>query len=344
MSNSVRYSLRAFDQTIEEAYGRFFPRDLDRTHDLLEWRSSANPHGQTKFAVASDGDKIVGMVALIPTALRGPGVDCLGYQAVDTVVDPAYRGRGIFVKLGLLAQDPDALGGDVLWGFPNANAAPGWFGRLGWANFGEVPLLMRPLRSSFLLGRIQPRLRAIDFPLARAPEISRHVYSDPAALSADFDTLWRQVSHAFGIALDRSGDWMRWRLMDKPAANYRCVGVGSGNDLSSFVATKIAHKHGGRLCYVMEAIGKPGDTRELSRLLRSEIALAAGKGAEAALAWCPRTAPNYRAYRKAGFIPVPARLRPIEINFGARALSEEGAAATAEDARWFISFLDSDTN
>ena len=64
----------------------------------------------------------------------------------------------------------------------------------------------------------------------------------------------------------------------------------------------------------------------------------------AALAWCPKTAPNYRAYRKARFLPVPPKLRPIEINFGARALVPEAAAFAAPDARWYVSFLDSDTN
>jgi hypothetical protein len=79
-------------------------------------------------------------------------------------------------------------------------------------------------------------------------------------------------------------------------------------------------------------------------MLLAELSGAARQGAEAALAWCPRAAPNYRAYRKAGFLPVPARLRPIEINFGARSLTPESEAAAAPDARWYVSFLDSDTN
>jgi hypothetical protein len=63
-----------------------------------------------------------------------------------------------------------------------------------------------------------------------------------------------------------------------------------------------------------------------------------------ALAWCPKSAPNYAAFRKAGFVPVPPRLRPIEINFGARALHQRYAAAAANGASWYVSFLDSDTN
>jgi hypothetical protein len=247
--------------------------------------------------------------------------------------------------MGKVAQDPEALGGDILWGFPNANAAPGWYGRLGWTNFGTVPLLMRPLRSSFLFGRVHPKLRKLDIPLLRRRESPAEVYDDGARLSADFEQLWHRVAPRFGIAVDRSGEWMRWRLMDKPAASYRCVGLKSGaGELQAFAALKIANKHGGRLCYIMEAIGTPECQRELTQLLRAELSVAARSGAEVALAWCPKTAPSYRAYRRSGFLPVPPRLRPIEINFGARALREKSAAAAQQEAPWYVTFLDSDTN
>lgn len=345
MSRAVSIFLRSFDESVRKGYVRLFPGDPDKSAELLNWRSHANPHGESKFAVATDRGEVVGMIALIPTRLRGPAGDCLGYQAVDTAVDPAYRGQGLFVKMGAVAQDPSMLGGDVLWGFPNANAAPGWYGRLGWTHFGAVPLLLRPLRSGFLFGRLHPKLRSIDVPLIRNRKMETDCYSDGAQLAADFDELWGQVAPAFGITVDRSGAWLRWRLLDKPGADYRCVGLKSDDGkLGSFVATKVADKHGGRLCYVMEALSLPKRTRDLSRMLLAELALAACNGAEAALAWCPKHTPNYAAYRRAGFVPVPPRVRPVEINFGARALRPQSAAAAGADAAWYVSFLDSDTN
>lgn len=284
------------------------------------------------------------MIALLPTRLCNVHGATLGYQAIDTVVDPSFQGRGVFVKMGWAAQQSDALGGQILWGFPNANASPGWYGRLGWTNFGPVPLLMRPLRSSFLLGRVHPKLRAIDVPLIRnRPTMA--AYKSAAECSADVDGLWRRVAANFGIAVDRNSGWIRWRLSEKPGAAYRCIGRKSAaGELEAFVATKVADKHGGRLCYVMEAIAAEGRTAHLAKMILAELAHAARDGAEVALAWCPRTAPNYAAYRRAGFLPVPPRLRPIEINFGARSLTPESAEAASGDARWYVSFLDSDTN
>jgi hypothetical protein len=159
------------------------------------------------------------------------------------------------------------------------------------------------------------------------------------------DQLWEQIAPQMGIAVDRNGRWVRWRLFDKPDADYRCVGMKSDRgQLDAFVATKVAEKHGGRLCYIMEALAVPGRATDLARMILAELSLATRNGAEVALAWCPPTAPNYGAYRKAGFLPVPARLRPIEINFGARSLTPESGAAAAAEAHRYVSFLDSDTN
>jgi GNAT superfamily N-acetyltransferase len=341
----ISISLRAFDDSIREAYKTLFPGDPDKSEDLLDWRFRRNPHGLAKFAVATKDGQTVGLIALVPTRLRSGSAEVLGYQAIDTAVHPSCRGRGLFVRTGELAQDPDGLGGEVIWGFPNANAAPGWYGRLGWTNFGQVPLLMRPLRGSFLLGRLHPRLSALNLPLIRRRTSSAEIYTDAVRLSADFDKLWRRVAPQLGTAVDRSGDWLRWRLVDKPGSNYRCVGKKSpAGDLEAFVATKLADKHGGRLCYVMEVTSTLDHQRDLTRILLGELSVAARSGAEVALAWCAKSTPTYRAYRKAGFLPVPPGMRPIEINFGARALREESAAIAVPGAPWYISFLDSDTN
>ena len=117
MDDEISISIRGFDASIEQAYRSLFPGDQDKSAELLRWRAQLNPHGPTRFVVASRGPDVVGMIALIPTRLRnGPG---LGYQAVDTAVHPSCRGKGLFVKLGALAEEPEALGGSVLYQLPN---------------------------------------------------------------------------------------------------------------------------------------------------------------------------------------------------------------------------------
>jgi hypothetical protein len=345
VDDNLSISLRAFDHQVEAAYARLFPGDPDKTPPKLSWRFRDNPHGQAKFAIALHRGLAAGMIGLVPTRLVGSCGERLAYQAIDAVVHPDWRGQGLFLSLGRAAQEPNGLGGDILWGFPNASAAPGWFGRLGWADHGSAPLLMRPLRSAFVLGRIHRFLSRIDFALLRTSNTDGPGSESGQQLCADFEQLWRRIALDHGVAVERGSAWMRWRLIDKPDRPYRLVGERSDRgEIDTFVASKVVEKHGARLCYVMEALSAPDRVGDLAKLIRREIARAAHDGAEAALAWCPKRAPNYAAYRQAGFLPVPAGLRPIEINFGAKALREEAASAAAATADWYVSFLDSDTN
>jgi len=342
----MQYSVEPFSPEIVEAYRRLFPEfATEKSPDQLAWRFERGPHGPGIFAVARDdaGGQIVGMIALVPTRLRVGGDVQFAYQAIDTVVDPAYRGHGAFVGLGEAAQDSANHEGRILWGFPNANAAPGWFGKLGWQNFGTVPFMVRPLRTGYVLRRPLPFLGRIDFPLVRQPRSSSN-HRKIERFDAQAEALWNASRAPNGIAVDRDAAWLNWRLMDKSDGSYRSVGTYDPKGaLEGIVSTCVLNKHGGQICYVMEAISSPEKLASLSELLRDEVARAAQQGAEVALAWCPKDAPNRAAYRRAGFLPLPDMLRPVEIHFGARALVPEAASAVQDGSKWFISYLDSDT-
>ena len=115
VGTSVDISLRSYDEHIARAYRSLFPDDPHKSSEMLEWRFRRNPHGAAKFAVAAADGEIVGMIALAPTCLVGSEATKSGYQAIDTVVHPSFRGRGLFVRMGEAAQDADELGGDVLF-------------------------------------------------------------------------------------------------------------------------------------------------------------------------------------------------------------------------------------
>lgn len=343
---AIRYSIESFGPDIVEAYRRLFPEfAAEKSPALLSWRFERGPHGPGRFAIARDdgGGQIIGILGMVPTRLRIAANLQSAYQAIDLVVDPAFRGRGVFAGLGEALQKSAAEDGSILWGFPNPNAAPAWFGRFGWQRFGTAPFMVRPLRTGYLLRKILPALGRLDFPLARRAEAAG-AKREFERFGDDVDALWSTARAPDGIAVDRDAAWLNWRLMDKPGAPYRSVGAYDRlGALEGLVSTCLLAKHGGRICYVMEAMSSPEKLASLSGLIRGEVARAADQGAEVALAWCPQTAPNRAAYRQAGFFPLPDRLRPIEIHFGARALVPQAAGAVAVGSKWFISYLDSDT-
>jgi GNAT superfamily N-acetyltransferase len=341
----IDYSLAVLDEEIERAFVRLFPDDAaEKSAARLRWRYHDGPHGPGRVAIARDmakGGRIMGLIGLIALRLRTAGGPLHSFQAVDVVVDPDCRGHGVFAGLGKVAIEGAAeLGKDVLWGFPNENAAPAWFGRFSWLRFGTVPFMVRPLRTGYFLGRLSSALGRFDVPMAVAKSKPDPDVREIREFGPEVERLWQRFAPP-GPAVDRDARWLRWRLMDRPGADYRIAVLDQGDEATAMVASVVLNRHGGRILYVLEAMGsEPG---QLARLLRHEVGLAAALGADAALCWCPARAPNRRAYRRAGFLHLPDRLRPVTMHFGARPLPANPPALLSDGAAWYLSYLDSDT-
>jgi GNAT superfamily N-acetyltransferase len=345
---TIAFSFGLLSPAIEEAYRRLFPDDVSaKSPERLRWRFLEAPHGPGYFATAYDtgsDNRIIGIIGLISCRLRVKGNYVQAYQAVDLIVDPAYRGRGVFNGLGAtLFEGVRQIGGRIVWGFPNEKAAHTWFGRFRWVRMGTAPFVAKPLRTRLFLRRV-PALRRLDVPLAiwrgsTLPNV--HVIEH---FDANAESLWEQFRGDVGCALDRGADLLNWRLVAQPDASYRNVAAyGPRGEMSAFVSTTLREKHNSRICYVMEAMSAAGEERVLGRLLRQEVTRAAREGADLALAWCSKTSPNREAFKRAGFRSFPERLRPVRIFFGAKILDESLSEGAGDVDQWYISYIDSDT-
>jgi len=295
----------------------------------IDWAFQSN---SLPFAVARRNGEVVGLSAYIRSRLNLSGRRAVALQAVDSFVLEQARGQGVFTRLAQ-AYDQFARdeGADLIWGFPNSNAAPAWFGKMGWAPLGQVPFLIKPLRAGFLLRKFR---LPFDFPVS----LTTDQHLAPIAGFGDWaDALWSGVASGMDCTVTRDRAFLNQRLFAGPSAGgYRIVA--SEGNRGAFVATTEATKHGGRIGYLLEAMGQ----RDLDGLLASELGRMRDRGVELVMAWSYPWSANYRTLRKAGFVPLPERLRPIEIWFGARPLTAVAAPAT-DTRRWYLSYLDSDT-
>lgn len=323
-------SIEGLSDDLMEAYRRSkMNRGAEGRH-ALEWAFGTNPK---PFAVAREHGRIVGISAYIRTQMKLGSETGFGVQAVDSFVDPGMRGRGVFTQL---AQAYDAHADQsragLVWGFPNDNAAPAWFGKLQWENLGQVPFMVKPLRAGFFL-------RKLGMPGDFTVSFGRNENLEAVNEIGDWvDGMWDHFSRGVACGTIRDSAFLSHRLINAPQAKgYRVV---SDEDPSSgaLLATREARKHGGHIAYVMEAMGGP----TLRDLLVSELARLRDRGVEIVFAWSFPWSPNYRALRRAGFTPLPERLRPIRIWFGGRPHSAESKSA-ADVRNWYLSYLDSDT-
>lgn len=341
----ITYEFVQFTADFDCEFGRLFSEEgFERSSDYLTWAFRSTP-GQGWLAVARDDDRvgrIIGVLAAVPTPLRANECKLSAFQAVDLLIDPTYRGRGIFAALGrVLLEGIASIGGSLVWGFPNESAAHAWFERLGWIRLGPVPYMFRPLRTGFLLARIRATRNLFNLRLVSRPRPVPGL-SSVNRFGPGTDRLWEAFSKSGICAIDRSAAWMNWRVFERPGANYRTVGVYEGNQILAFVTSTIAPRFGASIHHVLEALCcGPKNNRLLLRILQHEVALAAERGADGALCWCPSAAPNRGVYLRAGFVPVPQQFRPAKTYVGLKPLSAIPATITSQNA-WYFSLLDFD--
>lgn len=332
MDDGIRIGLEGASPELLDAYQDFGLERARQGAAGLAWTFGMPAAPCPPFCVARSGGRIIGLSANIAARVKLGAQEGTAFQAVDSFVSEEARGKRLFSRLAHgFAEAAGEAGVDVTWGFPNANAAPAWFGGLGWHNFGQVPFLFRPLNASYLLRKagLPGGLR-----LARGTKVAS---VSPSEFGQETDQIWADFSSNIGCAVMRDAEALNRRIFGAPhAGEYRVSMYGEGRD-RALVVTRMLEKHGTRIAYVVEAMGGKG----LKPLLQSEMNHLARQGAQIALAWCFPWSPNFRDFRGAGFYPMPERLRPVEINFGARALSARGVAAEVRE-NWYLSYMDSD--
>jgi hypothetical protein len=94
---------------------------------------------------------------------------------------------------------------------------------------------------------------------------------------------------------------------------------------------------------VLELLHDPGRDDVGAALLTECLCRVAFGGADAVLAWCFRHSPNAKAYSRTGFLPLPEKLRPIELHVGVRPLDDSLSEVLGQRKNWYISYCDSDT-
>lgn len=342
----IDFHVELYSEALSADIARLFKEEgFERTPEYLSWIFSP-PAGRGLVALARDSDlnngEVVGVLGLVPEQVLVAGEIRITWLVVDLLVNPAYRGRGIFTGLWKAAHAAaEKAGAAFVWGFPNANAAPGWFRRFGWVRLSAAPLMVRPLRTGAIFRKLVRASRGFDFSIGPRGEAEASA-TVIDRFGREADSFWAAASCNLNCSVVRDSRWLNWRTVDRPGRSYRRIGAHAQGQLAAVVVTARAEKRGFTILYVMEAISRSPEYRPLLlRVLKNELAAAAADGVEVALCLSPASAPNYGTYRRAGFLSLPERFHPTEMHFGVKPLVKLPVAAMKQES-WYISYLDSD--
>lgn len=328
----------------------------DKKIENLKWLHFDNVLKDTRICllkdVGSDQIKIASIYAAMPVQFSVFGNDINGTQSLDTLTDTNYRGQGLFKKSAtLLYENLSKANYNLVYGFPNDKSAFGFFNRLGWKEIADVPFLIKPLKFSFLLRATMSKsftntiFSKLNLPFTRSRVDTKIDYTISKVKRFDcrYDDLWKEYSRDI-IGVKRSADYLNWRLIDKPHANYINLEATKGDTLLGFVSFKIEEKHKVKMLYVMELIFKKPHKLVGENLLKTAINKAKAEGCEVCLAWNLPHSVNFSIFKRSLFFKLPKKFQFIKLFFGVKVLNNFNGDDHIEDVnKWYLSYLDSDT-
>lgn len=341
------HALTACERDIGRLQSLFTANGMDRSVAELRWRYLESPTRRMVVHIAVDtrNDCTAAAYCVFPVQVQLHGRSVLAAQSLDTVTDHRYRGLGLFKTLARSVYEA-CRQQDVrfVYGFPNDQSGPGFFGRLGWEQHDPVPFMVRPIRMSYFfrrlglqsLGRVRPRHRSKSRSLLASFDC--RPVSD---LSLQVESLWERIAPTISVGVVRNLEYLRWRYIRNPSFQYEIRELYDRDQLVALGVYRVAEKHGGRIGYLMELLVKPGYESTRGPFARRLVQEMSEDGAEIALAWQIETGPYRAALWSAGFVPLPERARPIHLHFGWVPTGERERGMHRSD--WFLSYSDSDT-
>lgn len=230
------YRVRGYRPGDEDAVFELFRETfgVDQDPEHWRWRYVDNPRGGPRISLAfSPGGELVGQYCAYPVRWHGlpPRIPDDSHQVGDTMTRPSARavGRGptsLLARTGrhfYLVHCRNRIAFN--YGFNTGNITKFSCRFLEAEVVEDVPY--RELPPAARLGR-GIRLRR-DYDLQRIGERSE--------VGAAFDALFERVSGRYGLLVERSAEYLRWRYLDCPVEGPELIAAWRKGRLAAWVAS-----------------------------------------------------------------------------------------------------------
>ena len=265
------------------------------------WKHQRNPFGPSPGWVAEAGGELVALRIFLRWTWLSRGRSLTAFRAVDTVVHPSFRRRGLFSRLtGEALAELTREGGRFVFNTPNRSSLPGYLA-LGWREVGRVPLLVYPRRPARMAAAAFGRAGAAESVSLTGGELPRV----SALLAALAGPEW--LDHGSAATEDErlqtplSPEYLRWRYDAVPGYEYRAL----HETQRAAGAALVFHRRrraGLKEVKISEVLMRGGDQGgEMAAELLAPLVHDVDADYLGAVA-APGT-PQRRALRRAGFVP-----------------------------------------
>jgi hypothetical protein len=354
VTSDRRWTIRDYAEGDERAIVALFEQVFGRTMGPSEsvehwrWEFARNPTPPATLELVWDGDALVGQYAVSPRRVWFCGSELLAALSLDTMTHPDYGRQGIFsASAEACYARMVERGFTFVYGFPNANSIHGFEKYLRWKTVMPTPVHVKALDLGELvagkLGQPQwaPLLSKASRLLLRAPTLVEGLVERARAGGgapveslairefADFDALegvdelWERCRDQHRLWVIRDRAYLRWRYDQRPESDYLRIAIADERgELAGWAVLAIAEREQGRTCFIMDVLVDAGVARAMPQLLRRIEDVARARGCVLISAMVGSGSRWRAAFLRQAYLPLPERLFPQELYFGARVLGD----------------------
>jgi GNAT superfamily N-acetyltransferase len=312
---------------------------------LVRWRwqyyqNPANPGREPVIWVADAGGRVVGVAGTVPVSLKTPKGILPALWALDLVVDPVMRGRGLGKKLmtKVVNMRPVSLGRgwrpvalrvdlsvglNLVWGFTTAELVISPFrfaaNSLRRKHYRDILRLAGAILSSRWRHRREQGATVL---------VSRTVPEGT-------DDLWTAIARAYRLCVVRDREYLGWRFASHPSHTYHFVHTAKEGKLTGVVVCRLTDDDP-PMGIISDLLVPPGHDRSVIGLLESALLFLESRGAYSVSVDLPPALSAITAGSDGLWVRKP-------LGILVRSLDSDLARLDIYNAdRWYISRSDSD--
>lgn len=242
--------------------------DSNVTPAEWQWRMFMNPAGPaiSRVAVLKETGRIVGHLAALPIELKVADSCRKIFFLVDSVVEPAYQGRGIHAVLTMqISKIASTQWAALLTGLPNTQAyGPNL--KLGGTQILTMSVYLKVLNwAGVIRARLHANLlaRSADL-LAKAlrratsrTTTGSFVIEEVQRFDEKLDELWKRISPRFTVCANRTSKLLNWRYFDRPDSSYSVFSISADDKWVGYIVVRLLERWGLRLGTIVDLFVDP---------------------------------------------------------------------------------------
>ena len=224
---NIRSNIRAYrsgdEYWINDLYNRVFNRT--RTLDQWRWEFLRKPGKPSFIRVLEYNSRPIAHWALLTHDLCIDGMTHLGGKTENAMIEPEFRGKGLFVPFEKeFLKQAYAEGIEVPWSSLSAAAkihCQGGFRPVGklvfYFRYVHFRSFIKNFSLSFLstyLSRVKKKMMLRDFRALSTQNSNRVNFRKMAKFDESIKFLWDKCKTHFGITISRDSDYLNWRFID----------------------------------------------------------------------------------------------------------------------------------